>query len=152
MLMEKEGLVETVNSVVRKDSLEKNVISADTDINQALLPDMISWFKKKIDRLNSVGITQIIIDPGFGFHKTMADNYYILNNLDFFTRLGLPILAGISHKSMIRKVLPEHADTTAATLVLDAIAVNKGSSLLRVHDIEHHSNVLRVLDALNKYN
>ena len=126
--------------------------SADTDINQALLPDMISWFKKKIDRLNSVGITQIIIDPGFGFHKTMADNYYILNNLDFFKRLGLPILVGMSHKSMIGKVLPPDCDRLSGTLALNTIAITKGASILRVHDIEPHTSVLRVLDALNKYN
>ena len=150
------GLSDEMLSVLQKHNCAGYVLTdpgydipssmADTDIN------MLNRFKKKIELLKAAGIEQIIVDPGFGFHKTMADNYYLLNNLDFFTRLGLPILAGISHKSMIRKVLPEHADTTAATLVLDAIAVHKGSSVLRVHDIEPHSNVLRVLDALNKYN
>ena len=138
--------------VLTDPGYDKPVGCADTDINQSLLPDMSDRIMKKISVLNNAGISQIMVDPGFGFCKTLADNYYILNNLDFFTRLRLPILAGISHKSMIYKVLPEHADTTGATLVLDAIAVQKGASVLRVHDVEPHSNILRVLDSLHKYN
>ena len=124
----------------------------DTEMNLSLLPDMLDRFKKKVNLLQNAGISQIIIDPGFGFHKTMADNYYLLNNLDFFSRLGLPILAGISHKSMIRKVLPVAAESLGATLVLNTIAVQKGASLLRVHDVPEHQNANAVLEALQKYN
>lgn len=98
--------------------------------------DVIGYFAQKINELKALGVQDIILDPGFGFAKTLDHNYQLLNymqNLDIF---GLPVLTGISRKSMIYKLLGTKAeDALNGTTVINTIALLKGTSILRVHDV-----------------
>jgi len=102
-----------------------------------LINEILTYFSDKISKARSLGISDIIIDPGFGFAKTTDQNYELLSNLELFKILELPILAGVSRKSMIYKTLninPEEA--LNGTTVLNTIAVTKGATILRVHDVK----------------
>jgi dihydropteroate synthase len=102
-----------------------------------LLEDLLSYFIERIGRLHSAGVSDIVIDPGFGFAKTAGQNFNILRNLNYFQILGLPLMTGISRKSLIYKTLnikPEEA--LNGTTVLHALTLLKGVSLLRVHDVK----------------
>nr|WP_037443006.1 dihydropteroate synthase [Pedobacter antarcticus] len=98
--------------------------------------DVIGYFAQKISELQALGVQDIILDPGFGFAKTLDHNYQLLNymhNLDIF---GLPVLTGISRKSMIYKLLGTQAEEALnGTTVINTIALLKGTSILRVHDV-----------------
>lgn len=101
-----------------------------------VVDDLIQYFGERIYKLRKLGVTDIIVDPGFGFGKTLDHNYTLLTELEAFNILELPVMVGISRKSMIYKVLesdPDHAlyGTTAAHMA----ALMKGASLLRVHDV-----------------
>lgn len=102
-----------------------------------LINEILTYFSDNISKARSLGISDIIIDPGFGFAKTTDQNYELLSNLELFKILELPILAGVSRKSMIYKTLninPEEA--LNGTTVLNTIAVTKGATILRVHDVK----------------
>ena len=102
-----------------------------------LINEILTYFSDKISKARSLGISDIIIDPGFGFAKTTDQNYELLSNLELFKILELPILAGVSRKSMIYKTLninPEEA--LNGTTILNTIAVTKGATILRVHDVK----------------
>lgn len=95
------------------------------------------YFEDKISHLKQKGVTDIIIDPGFGFAKSIAHNYALLQNMEGLNDFGLPILVGFSRKSMITKVLQNKADEALnGTTVLNTIALMKGASILRVHDVK----------------
>ncbi len=99
--------------------------------------EIIEYFSKKIEHLKKLGIHDIILDPGFGFGKTLDHNYELLNKLDHFRLFELPLLTGISRKSMIYKLLnclPHEA--LNGTTVLNTLALSKGASILRVHDVK----------------
>ena len=99
--------------------------------------EMIRYFSEKISFLNSKGINDIIIDPGFGFSKTLEQNYFILENIEHLNILERPILIGLSRKSMIYKrlgVTPE--ESLPETIRLNKIALEKGANILRVHDVK----------------
>ncbi len=101
--------------------------------------EMILYFSEKIEQLHNAGVVDIIIDPGFGFSKTIEQNYFLLEHLEAFHILDKPILAGLSRKSMIYKRLncqPEDQKTLDGTIVLNKIALQKGASILRVHDVK----------------
>jgi dihydropteroate synthase len=101
--------------------------------------EMIVYFSEKIEQLHDAGVIDIIIDPGFGFSKTIEQNYFLLEHLEAFHVLDKPILAGLSRKSMIYKRLncqPEDQKTLDGTIVLNKIALQKGASILRVHDVK----------------
>jgi len=101
------------------------------------------FFKDQISLLRSHGIRDIILDPGFGFGKTLQDNYSILNNLKSLNSFGLPVLAGLSRKSMITKVvMREPSEALNGTSALNAIALQNGALFLRVHDIAEAREVL----------
>lgn len=111
--------------------------------NELIFREMIHYFSQKILMLNERGITDIIIDPGFGFSKTLDQNYQLLNQLDLFHLLDRPLLAGFSRKSMIYKKLnisPEEA--LNGTTILNTRAILKGVSILRVHDVKAAKEVL----------
>ena len=98
--------------------------------------ELLQFFGERVHKLRKLGVNDILIDPGFGFGKTMEQNYTLLRNLDAFQMMELPIMVGISRKSMIYKALelsPDEAlnGTTAAHMA----ALLKGASLLRVHDV-----------------
>jgi len=102
-----------------------------------LLVDILYYFSERIAKTRSFGITDIIIDPGFGFAKTSAQNYELLSKLALFQNLGLPLLVGFSRKSMIYKALdttPENA--LNGTSALNMVALMNGAHILRVHDVK----------------
>ena len=102
-----------------------------------LIQEILFYFSEKVSLARSFGINDIIIDPGFGFAKTVDQNYEILQKLELFDILELPILAGISRKSMIHKVLETSAqEALNGTTVLNTIALTKGAAILRVHDVK----------------
>ena len=113
--------------------------------------DIIKDFSRKIENAQSQGINDIIIDPGFGFGKTLNHNYEILNNLELFKILNRPILVGISRKSMIYKVLnntPQRALT--GTISLNTIALIMGANLLRVHDVKEARETINLFNYLKE--
>ncbi|WP_283388363.1 dihydropteroate synthase [Barnesiella viscericola] len=102
-----------------------------------LIAEMLYYFAERIARLESLGVNDIIIDPGFGFSKTLDDNYRLMNRLDEFARIGLPLLVGISRKSMIYKLLGSTPDESLnGTTVLNTLALLGGAHILRVHDVK----------------
>jgi dihydropteroate synthase len=105
--------------------------------NEELLPDMLTFFGNKVEQLKQMGANDIILDPGFGFGKSIDQNFYLMKNLAVLHELELPLLVGISRKSMIYKSLdstPEHA--LAGTIALNTIAVLNHAHILRVHDVK----------------
>lgn len=102
----------------------------------SIIDDIILYFSNKTQSLKSLGVNDVIIDPGFGFSKTVDQNYFLLNKLDKFKIFELPILAGLSRKSMIWKQLNLKPETALnGTSVLNTIALNNGANILRVHDV-----------------
>ena len=102
-----------------------------------LLSDMISFFVKKIEVLHSLKMNDIIIDPGFGFAKTYDQNIEILDNLDYFSILDLPILVGLSRKSFVQKKFNVSLkNSLKGSLILNKIALKNNASILRVHDVK----------------
>ena len=113
--------------------------------------DVICELSKKIVTLRSKGVNDIIVDPGFGFSKTLEQNYEMLNHLETFHSLNLPILVGISRKSMIYKALditPEMA--LNGTTVLNTIATLKGAHILRVHDVKEAVEAIKIVQLTQK--
>lgn len=113
--------------------------------------DVIKDLAAKIDKMRQLGIADIIIDPGFGFAKTLEQNYTLMSELQEFKRLDMPLLVGISHKSMIYKALdikPENA--LNGTTVLNTIALAKGADILRVHDVKEAKEAVKITKLLNK--
>jgi dihydropteroate synthase len=114
-----------------------------------LTNEIMHYFSEKISRANEVGINDIIIDPGFGFSKTRDQNFELLNELELFKHLELPILIGVSRKSFIYKTLkssPEEA--LNGTTVLNSIALFKGANILRVHDVKEAVECVNLLQNL----
>lgn len=111
--------------------------------------EIIRYFAEKIEKLRAQGVKDLIIDPGFGFGKTLKHNYEILNKLEEFQIFQVPMLVGVSRKSMIYKLIgggPE--DALNGTTVIHAIALMKGASLLRVHDVKAAVETVRIFNAL----
>ncbi|HXB14088.1 MAG TPA: dihydropteroate synthase [Bacteroidia bacterium] len=111
-----------------------------------VVEEVEQFFVERIKKLQDAGVKQIVIDPGFGFGKNVEHNYTLLQNLHKFTRLGLPIMAGLSRKSMINKVLhtkPENALT--GTTVLNTLAILEGANILRVHDVKETLQVIKLV-------
>ena len=116
-----------------------------------MLQEMIKYFSKKINQAISYKINDIIIDPGFGFAKNIKQNYDLLNHLDLLKILDKPIMVGISRKSMIYKSLdstPQEA--LNGTTVLNTVALIKGASILRVHDVKEANECIKLIGSLNK--
>ncbi len=102
-----------------------------------MLQEILFYFSERIKTASSVGINDIIIDPGFGFSKNIAQNFELLSKLEIFEILSLSILAGLSRKSTIYKTLGcEPEDALNGTTVLNTVALLKGASILRVHDVK----------------
>lgn len=101
-----------------------------------LIKEIIDYFVERVKACQNAGVQQVIIDPGFGFGKTMEHNFQILEQLELLHELDLPVLTGVSRKSMIYNLLKISADKALnGTTVLNTIALMKGTSLLRVHDV-----------------
>ena len=103
------------------------------------------------DRAIKQGIKHIIIDPGFGFGKTLSHNYQLLHHLDKFQSLGHPILVGASRKSMIQKPIDVQAENALnGTTVVNTIAALRGASILRVHDVKEAVQVFKIVNYMNQ--
>lgn len=116
-----------------------------------LLKDILFYFSERIAEAKTFGIKDLIIDPGFGFAKNTLQNFELLNQLDFLKNLELPILAGVSRKSMIYKILGSSAqDALNGTSVLNTIALQKGTNILRVHDVKEAVEAIKLTSQLSK--
>jgi dihydropteroate synthase len=114
-----------------------------------LVDDLLTYFHKKIFALADSGVTDVIVDPGFGFAKTREQNFAILNQLDQLTMTGKPVMVGLSRKSMIWKTLGTTAEHALnGTTALHMAALLKGAALLRVHDVKEAVEVVKLLQAL----
>lgn len=115
-----------------------------------LTKDILFYFSERIAAARQLGIIDLIIDPGFGFAKTIEQNYELLNQLELFNMLELPVLVGISRKSMIYKSLETSAkEALNGTTVLNTIALQKGASILRVHDVKEAVECIKLVQSLN---
>lgn len=111
-----------------------------------LFAEMISFFSKKIQILHQNDVYDIVLDPGFGFGKTVDQNYEILQNLQHYKILEKPILVGVSRKSMIYKKLNTYPEKSLnGTTALNTIALQKGASILRVHDVKEAKEIIDLL-------
>lgn len=111
--------------------------------------DVIKDLSVKMEKVRKMGIHDVIIDPGFGFGKTVEDNYTLMRDLDQFQIFGVPVLVGISHKSMIYKLLDTTADKTLnGTTVLNAISLMKGANILRVHEVKEAVEAVNIVHYL----
>lgn len=112
------------------------------------LEDMILAFSKEVQQLRDLGVKDIILDPGFGFGKTLEQNYRLLENMEKLQTLDLPILVGVSRKTMIFKLLgTDPAGSLNGTSVLHTIALQKGASILRVHDVKEAVETIRIVNS-----
>lgn len=130
--------------VLMHTSDKPKIMQQKTQYNN-ILCSINLFFGNQIEKLYSLGVKDVIIDPGFGFGKTSEQGFHLLKNLSFFSELNVPILAGISRKSMIYKTLnttPENALT--GTIVLNLIALQNGASILRVHDVKEAVEVKKL--------
>ena len=112
--------------------------------------EVISFFAEQIFKLHQLKLNDIIIDVGFGFGKTMEHNYELLKNLSLFKNLGVPILAGISRKSMVYKPLGTSAkEALNATTSVNTIALLNGATILRVHDVKEALEAVKIVEQLS---
>ena len=110
-----------------------------------LVEDILRFFAERINRLTALGVSDIIIDPGFGFAKTMEQNFELLRKLSRFQILGKPVLAGLSRKSMLYKALNTDAEhSLAATIGANMLALVGGASILRVHDVKEAVETVKI--------
>ena len=116
-----------------------------------LIDEMLDYFQSRILKLKNLGHSDIIIDPGFGFSKTLEQNYDLLSKLEKFEILGYPLLAGLSRKSMIYKKLNIKAEESLnGTTVLNTIALSKGAKILRVHDVKETHELTQLYAMLDQ--
>lgn len=102
-----------------------------------IIKEMIGYFSDKTEHLLELGVRDLIIDPGFGFSKTTGQNFYLLNHLDSFQLFELPLMVGLSRKSMLFKTLETNpSEVLNGTTVLHTVALMKGANILRVHDVK----------------
>jgi len=114
-----------------------------------VLLDVIDYLAKKIDMLKKLKVHDVIIDPGFGFGKTIEHNYELLNQMQEFKIFKLPVLAGFSRKGMIYKVLKNTAaEALNGTTILNTIALQKGAKILRVHDVKEAVECVKLVEML----
>ncbi|MDR2286641.1 MAG: dihydropteroate synthase [Prevotellaceae bacterium] len=117
-----------------------------------IVAEIISYFVQKKKQLLDAGVTDIIIDPGFGFAKTLDGNYELLAKLDAFKILEQPVLVGISRKSMFCKLLNATPDESlAATIAGNMLVLQRGANILRVHDVKEASDTIKVFNKVKKY-
>lgn len=117
-----------------------------------LLKEVIYYFSEKIFELRQLGVNDIIIDPGYGFSKTMDQNFELLAKSELLNALGVPILTGVSRKSMLYKLLGTSAQEAGnATTCAHTIALLKGTSILRVHDVVEAREAITIVEQIKKH-
>ncbi|MCQ2206902.1 MAG: dihydropteroate synthase [Paludibacteraceae bacterium] len=113
--------------------------------------DIFRYFAEKLCRLRELGVNDVILDPGFGFAKDIAQNYELMAHMDIFQQFGLPILVGISRKRMIRQVLGCNANESLnGVTALNAFSLMKGADILRVHDVKESVETVKLYKELTK--
>jgi dihydropteroate synthase len=136
IMMHLRGTPQTMQSMTHYDDIVK---------------EMLFYFSEKVHKARSLGINDLIIDPGFGFAKTIDQNYEVLRKAELFRLLELPLLIGISRKSMIYKLLNTNANEALnGTTVLNTIALTKGASILRVHDVKEAVECIQLWNKVNQ--
>lgn len=136
ILMHTKGNPQTMQS----NTQYKNVVS-----------DVFRFLEKRLAQLRLLGVNDVIIDPGFGFAKTIEQNYCLLNKLHYFKELNVPVLAGLSRKSMLYNLLQTDAEGALnATTAANMIALMGGASLLRVHDVKEAVQTVKILLSIAK--
>jgi dihydropteroate synthase len=114
-----------------------------------IIKEMLFYFSQNVALARSKGINDLVIDPGIGFAKTIEQNFEVLNNLEFFQMLNLPILLGVSRKSMVYKTLESSAELALnGTTVLNTIGLQKGANILRVHDVKEAVETIKLVGKL----
>lgn len=137
ILMHMQGTPDTMQQAPHYDNLRREVML---------------YFAERIDRLCQMGAKDIIVDPGFGFGKTLEHNYELFHHLDDFNLFNLPLLVGISRKSMIYKLLDGTPQTSLnGTTVLNTIALMKGAHILRVHDVKEAVEAKRIVMKMKEW-
>jgi dihydropteroate synthase len=135
IMMHMRGTPQTMQSMTHYDDIVK---------------EMLFYFSEKVNKARGLGINDLIIDPGFGFAKTIDQNYEVLQKVALFKILELPLLVGISRKSMIHKVLDTNAkEALNGTTVLNTIALSKGANILRVHDVKEAVECMQLWNKMN---
>lgn len=130
ILMHMQGTPQTMASLTKYNNLVK---------------DIFDYFNQRVDTLHQLGVNDLVLDPGFGFAKTTEQNFDLLNHLDHFKIFEAPLLVGLSRKSMIWKTLDITADDTLnGTAALHMIALLKGASMLRVHDVKEAAEAIKL--------
>jgi dihydropteroate synthase len=115
-----------------------------------ILSDMMSFFRERITQIRDSGVSNIILDPGFGFGKTLEQNYLVMKNISMLNTFNLPVLVGISRKSMIFKLLGvTPSESLNGTSVLNTVAVAQGAAWLRVHDVREAVETVKIVNAVN---
>ncbi len=115
-----------------------------------LFKEILFYFSERIAAARTLGIVDLIVDPGFGFAKTIDQNYELLNQLELFKILELPLQAGLSRKSMVYKPLNlSSKEALNGTTILNTIALQKGASILRVHDVKEAVECVKLINCLN---
>jgi dihydropteroate synthase len=135
IMMHMRGTPQTMQSMTHYDDIVKEILF---------------YFSEKVNKARGLGINDLIIDPGFGFAKTIDQNYEVLQKVALFKILELPLLVGISRKSMIHKVLDTNAkEALNGTTVLNTIALSKGANILRVHDVKEAVECMQLWNKMN---
>ncbi len=112
-----------------------------------LVKDILFYFSKKVNELRALDLNDIILDVGFGFSKTMDQNYELLQNLNLFNNFEIPILSGLSRKSMLYKLLKTSSnEALIATTAANTIALLQGSNILRVHDVQEAMETIKIVE------
>lgn len=119
-------------------------------VYEDVVDEVRDFFTERIKQLNALGFDNIILDPGFGFGKTLVHNYELMNHMEIYQELGYPVLVGISRKTMIYKLLGGTAqDALNGTTVLNTIALMKGANILRVHDVKEAREAVMLLTTMS---
>ena len=135
IMMHMRGNPQTMQSMTQYDDIVK---------------EMLFYFAEKVNRARSLGINDVIIDPGFGFAKTTDQNYEVLRKMELFNALELPLLVGVSRKSMIYKTLNTTTqEALNGTTILNTIALTKGAKILRVHDVKEAVECVTLFEKMN---
>lgn len=118
---------------------------------QDVVREVFAFFQKQLSLLNQLGVADVILDPGFGFGKSLVDNYTLLKNQSFFRTLNCPLLIGLSRKSMIQKVIEtEAAEALNGTTAAHVLALLNGANILRVHDAKEALEAIQIVDFYQK--
>lgn len=118
-----------------------------------VVSEVLQFLEKRLAQLHLLGVNDVVVDPGFGFAKTLDQNYRLLNELSYFQELNVPILAGISRKSMIYKLLgTDAANSLNGTTAVNMLALLGGASILRVHDVKEAVETIKIYQQFNLQN